>query len=76
MLWVVNAKRVWLNLNWLNSSPSGATIGRQRKMAEMLDQEIEVYVVSAPLSNSSGRLSLRKNRDERKSLLHAVSRFC
>jgi hypothetical protein len=23
LLWVANAKRVWLNLNWLNSSPSG-----------------------------------------------------
>jgi len=35
-------------------------------MAETLDQKIERYFVSAILSNSSGRLSLRENRDERK----------
>jgi hypothetical protein len=60
------AKHVWLNLDWLNARPSGATIGRQRKMAETLDQKIDGYVISASLSNSSGRLSLREKRGERK----------
>ena len=40
--------------------------GRQRKMAETLDQKIEGYCISSLLSNSSGRLSLREYRDERK----------
>jgi len=35
-------------------------------MAETLDQKIGWYCISAPLSNSSGRPSLRGNRDERK----------
>ena len=41
-------------------------------MTETLDQKIGKYVISAPLSNSSGRLSLRENKDERKtwSTLH------
>ena len=44
-------------------------------MAETLDQKIDGYVISASLSNSSGRLSLRENRDERKtwSTLHLLS---
>src|SRR5438067_1000365 len=49
--------------------------GRQRKMTETLDQKIEWYYISAALSNSSGRPSLRGNRDERKtwSTLHLLS---
>ncbi len=35
-------------------------------MTETLDQKIEWYVISALLSNSSGRPSIRGNRDERK----------
>src|SRR2546421_10524133 len=35
-------------------------------MAETLDQEIGWYCISAPLSNSPGRPSLRGKRDERK----------
>jgi hypothetical protein len=44
-------------------------------MTETLDQKIGKYVISAPLSNSSGRLSLRENKDERKtwSTLHLSS---
>src|SRR2546429_9405700 len=40
--------------------------GRQRKMTETLDQKIGWHCISASLSNSSGRPSLRGNRDERK----------
>jgi hypothetical protein len=35
-------------------------------MAETLDQKLERYGISPALSNSSGRPSLRRNRDERK----------
>src|SRR5260370_40630993 len=44
-------------------------------MTEALDQKIERYCISAPLSNSSGRPSLRGNRDERRtwSTLHLSS---
>jgi len=44
-------------------------------MAETLDQKIEQDCISLPLSNSSGRPSLRRNRDERKtwSALHLSS---
>src|SRR5260370_2544023 len=44
-------------------------------MTETLDQKIERYCISAPLSNSSGRPSLRGNRDERRtwSTLHLSS---
>ena len=44
-------------------------------MTETLDQKIGKYVISAPLSNSSGRLSLREKKDERKtwSTLHLIS---
>src|SRR5881398_3506382 len=44
-------------------------------MTEKLDQKIGGYGISAPLSNSSGRPSLRGNRDERKtwSTLHLLS---
>ena len=51
------------------------TCGRQRKMAETLDQKIKRHCISVTLSNSSGRPSLRGNRDERKtwSTLHLLS---
>ncbi len=49
--------------------------GRQRKMAETLDQKIEGNCISAPLSNSSGRPALRVKGDEREtwSMLHLIS---
>ncbi len=44
-------------------------------MAETLDQKIKRYGISPALSNSSGRPSLRRNKDERKtwSTLHLSS---
>ena len=56
---MVKPKLVKFQSLWPRSS-------RQRKMAETLDQKIGGYEISTPLSNSSGRPSLRGNRDERK----------